>query len=111
MIPRKKVVEAARLARPGLAVVRVPAARSGSGGSDATSFCATLCESCGGGASAQCASECEAGFAEAGTGIDFDSRLSEQSALGSCLGANNCDNDACGPQFIAYIICLVGIPF
>jgi len=83
----------------------------GTGGGDASSFCATLCESCGGGASAQCASECEASFDQAGSGIDFDSCPSELNALGNCLGANNCNNDQCGPQFTAYIICVAGIAF
>ena len=55
--------------------------------------------------------ECEAGFAEAGSGIDFDSCPSELNALGNCLGANNCDNDQCGPEFTAYILCVAGIAF
>ena len=78
----------------------------GTGGTNGGSFCDTVCGACSGGAVGACVSECEAQISDVPSGIDLNGCPTELDAVGTCLGNNDCDSEACQSQWTDWAVCI-----
>jgi hypothetical protein len=77
---------------------------AGSAGSSGGDFCDTLCAACGGG-EVECQQACDEGIGQVPG--ELDDCPDQLEALGSCLGANDCNTDDCDAEWTTWFTCII----
>ena len=78
----------------------------GTGGGSGGSFCETVCGACSGGAVGDCVTACGQQIEGIPSEINLDGCPTELDAVGTCLGNNDCDSDACDSQWTDWAVCV-----
>jgi hypothetical protein len=82
----------------------------GTGGTNGGSFCDTVCGACSGGATDECTTACEGQISGVPSEIDLNGCPTELDAVGTCLGNNDCNSEACNAEWTAWATCIF-VPF